>query len=53
MLAALEAAIPYQIQGLDCDNGSEFINHEVVGWTADAKGRRKRLYDPPGSKPAC
>ncbi|MCL1897232.1 MAG: transposase family protein [Micrococcales bacterium] len=37
MLAALDAAqraIPYQIQALDCDNGSEFINHDVVGWAS-------------------
>ena len=35
MLAALDdaaARIPYPIQGLDCDNGSEFINHDVVAW---------------------
>jgi len=37
MLAALDAAltaVPYPIAGLDCDNGSEFINHDVVGWAA-------------------
>jgi len=37
MIAALDAAaaaIPYPIAGLDCDNGSEFINHEVVAWAA-------------------
>lgn len=28
--AAIEA-IPYQVQGLDCDNGSELINYDVVG----------------------
>jgi hypothetical protein len=28
------AVIPYPIQGLDCDNGSEFINHDVVAWAA-------------------
>lgn len=28
-------AIPYGIAGLDCDNGSEFINHEILSWTAD------------------
>jgi len=35
MIAALDAAvaaIPYPIAGLDCDNGSEFINHDVVAW---------------------
>lgn len=35
MLAALErlqAALPFDIAGLDCDNGSEFINQAVIGW---------------------
>ncbi len=34
---ALDAAIdaiPYQVQGLDCDNGSELINYDVVEWAA-------------------
>ena len=38
ILAGLDwaaAAIPYAIAGLDCDNGSEFINHEVMHWAAD------------------
>lgn len=38
LLAGLDraaAAIPYGIAGLDCDNGSEFINHEVMHWAAD------------------
>lgn len=26
---------PYVIAGLDLDNGSEFINHEVMAWAAD------------------
>ena len=36
--AALDAAvdsIPGQVQGLDCDNGSELINHDVVSWAAN------------------
>jgi transposase InsO family protein len=49
MLAALDAAqraIPYPIAGLDCDNGSEFINHEVVEWAAhrDLFFTRSRPY---------
>jgi hypothetical protein len=35
---ALDAAmdsIPYQVQGLDCDNGSELINYDVLNWAAD------------------
>lgn len=38
MLAGLDraaAAIPYEFAGLDADNGSEFINHEVMHWAAD------------------
>jgi len=38
MLAGLDravAAIPYEIAGLDADNGSEFINHDVMHWAAD------------------
>ena len=38
MLAALdrlEAALPFAIAGLDCDNGSEFINGDVVEWAGD------------------
>lgn len=35
MIAALErafAAIPFYVSGLDCDNGSEFLNKEVIAW---------------------
>jgi hypothetical protein len=28
-------AIPYQVLGLDCDNGSELVNYDVVSWAAD------------------
>jgi len=38
MLAALDRAleaIPFPAAGLDCDNGSEFINHDVIAWAAD------------------
>ena len=40
MLAALtrmEAALPFDIAGLDCDNGSEFINDQVIEWAGDRK----------------
>ncbi|MDJ1372813.1 transposase [Gulosibacter molinativorax] len=40
ILAALDAgvtSIPFEVTGLDFDNGSEFINHEVIGWAADRK----------------
>ena len=26
--------IPYQVQSLDCDNGSELINYDVLNWAA-------------------
>jgi len=35
--SALDAAvdnIPCQVQGLDCDNGSELVNYDVVNWAA-------------------
>lgn len=38
ILASLDKAvdaIPYAIAGLDFDNGSEFMNHDVIGWSAD------------------
>lgn len=40
MLAALdrlERALPFAIAGLDCDNGSEFINDKVVEWAGNRK----------------
>lgn len=40
VLAALDAAIagiPFEVTGLDFDNGSEFINHDVIGWAAGRK----------------
>lgn len=27
--------LPYPIAGLDCDNGSEFINHALIDWCAE------------------
>lgn len=26
--------VPFLVTGIDCDNGSEFINHDLVGWAA-------------------
>ena len=37
ILAALQAGveqIPFAVTGLDFDNGSEFLNHAVIGWAA-------------------
>ena len=28
-------SIPYQVLGLDCDNGSELIKYDVVSWAAN------------------
>ncbi|WFP15934.1 DDE-type integrase/transposase/recombinase [Citricoccus muralis] len=30
-------AVPFMVTGIDSDNGSEFINHEVLGWSAQKK----------------
>lgn len=30
-------AIPFAVTGIDCDNGSEFINHNLIGWAGDRK----------------
>jgi len=24
-----------EVTGMDCDNGSEFINHDLIGWAAE------------------
>jgi hypothetical protein len=34
-LQAAVAAIPFTVTGLDFDNGTEFMNHAVVNWSAD------------------
>ena len=31
------ATIPFEVVGLDFDNGSEFINHDLIDWAADRK----------------
>ncbi|WP_229503614.1 integrase catalytic domain-containing protein [Nesterenkonia sedimenti] len=38
IVAAFDAfveAVPFMVTGIDSDNGSEFINHEVLGWSAE------------------
>lgn len=40
VLAALQHAVdqvPFEVTGLDFDNGGEFINHDVIDWAADRK----------------
>lgn len=37
ILAALQAsvaAVPFAVSGLDFDNGSEFLNYDVIGWAS-------------------
>ncbi len=37
VLSALKAGvtvIPFEVTGLDFDNGSEFLNHDVITWAA-------------------
>ena len=31
------AVVPYMITGIDCDNGSEFMNHRLIDWAAHRK----------------
>ena len=38
ILSAFDAFIdqvPFMVTGIDCDNGSEFINHDLVAWAGD------------------
>ncbi|MES2094576.1 MAG: DDE-type integrase/transposase/recombinase [Actinomycetota bacterium] len=45
-MGLVEAALPYPITGLDMDNGSEFINYDLVAW-CEARTiamTRARLY---------
>lgn len=40
VLAALQHAVdqvPFEVTGLDFDNGGEFINYDVIDWAADRK----------------
>jgi hypothetical protein len=32
VLTSADEQIPFEVVGLDFDNGSEFLNHDVVGW---------------------
>jgi hypothetical protein len=40
IVAAFEefiTTVPFMVTGIDSDNGSEFINHQVLGWSAERK----------------
>ena len=34
---AVEAALPFALLGFDCDNGSEFLNHHLLGYLHERK----------------
>ena len=34
-IKSIEASLPFTLQGFDCDNGSEFLNHHLVRYFAD------------------
>lgn len=38
--------LPFKLKGIDCDNGKEFLNHEMVAWCRDRKVTftRSRAY---------
>ena len=33
----VEEALPFELRGFDCDNGSEFLNHHLVSYFTDRK----------------
>lgn len=40
ILAAFDqfiATVPFMVTGIDSDNGSEFINHDLIAWAGDRK----------------
>ena len=43
---AFVATVPFAVTGIDCDNGSEFINHDLVAWAGqrDVFFTRSRPY---------
>lgn len=45
-LEAIEARIPFRIRSFDSDNGSEFINHDMIAWLQqrDIEQTRSRPY---------
>jgi hypothetical protein len=44
----IENGLPFELRGFDCDNGSEFLNHQLVRYFTDHKPRvrftRSRPY---------
>lgn len=37
----IEAHLPFELLGFDCDNGSEFLNHHLLRYFSDKKERNK------------
>lgn len=35
--AEVEEKLPFELLGFDCDNGSEFLNHHLIGYLQDRK----------------
>jgi len=46
----IENDLPFELQGFDCDNGSEFLNHQLVRYFTDHKPRVKFTRSRPYKK---
>jgi len=46
----IEGDLPFELQGFDCDNGSEFLNHHLVRYFTDHKPRVKFTRSRPYKK---
>ncbi len=46
----IEVGLPFKLQGFDCDNGSEFLNHYLVRYFTDHKPRVKFTRSRPYKK---
>jgi len=46
----IETDLPFELQGFDCDNGSEFFNHHLVRYFTDHKPRVKFTRSRPYKK---
>jgi len=46
----IEADLPFELQGFDCDNGSEFLNHHLVRYFSDRKPKVKFTRSRPYKK---
>jgi hypothetical protein len=46
----IEADLPFQLQGFDCDNGSEFLNHHLLRYFSDHKPKVKFTRSRPYKK---